>query len=1143
MFGELVAVGFVNQAAGQVAEPGDAVAGGGRCQPSGPAMLDPVDHLGGAWGAEADMDAGAARHGPLDDRSVLHVALHVLEVRAQPIAGPPQVADQEPHQEAVAAQLACHRLPDQSGPTSDQDRLRDHVDPPTSGQARLADPRGTGQRPRCPSILNRDRPASRVGRDRARRDGDSPQETPYPYRWLGGGRLHLQPELLEREAELGALDQAIGAARRGAGRLMVVEGPAGIGKSRLLGVAGQRAQEQGMAVLRARGGELERDFAYGIVRQLFEPAVTRAPTGDRKDLLNGMAGLTAPLFAADTPVAPTVAAAEDAGFAMLHGLYWLAVNLAERQPLALVIDDLHWCDGPSLRWLSYLLRRVDGLAILGVVSVRPDEPGVQAPVLTDVLSDPAGIVLRPAPLSLAAVTELVRDVLGPGAAGEFCAACHQASGGNPFLLRELLGALAADGVRPTAEEVNRVQRLGPQRVARVVRSRLARLPEEATRLAHAVAVLGDGTDLGHAAALAGLEGEQAAQAATMLGRAQLLRPELPCAFVHPVVRAAIYQDLALSDRGRAHAQAAQILAERGAPAEQVCAHLLLAPPAGQAAIVAELRQAARRALAQGAADSAAAYLRRALQEPPAPTERAEVLYELGSAERLLHAPTSVHHLDEALSLPGDRQRRGLVALALGETMFFSGRGRQAVDVLDKAIADLGDRDIDLRHRLEAALLNVAIEDPTLFPLTAERLEGLRRKPPPHPGPGGRALLAILAYQQARAGTARADAIAWAERAASGGLHDADEGTTTFGFAANVLAHADQFDTATAICEQALADARARSALFTFALASLLRGHAAYLRGSLAEAEADARQALEAAQAHGLAIGLPYASAKLAEALLARGDLPEAASTLDLLGLGPDVPDTGHLHWFLHSRARLRIRQGRVREGLADLLELGRRFQALGGHNPAIIPWRSEAALALLQLGDRQEGRRLAAEEVELARCWGAPRALGRALRAAGLVEGGATGLELLREATVVLGDSPASLERAWALVDFGAALRRANRRAEARIPLREGLALAHRCGAAPLQQQAHDELLAAGARPRRVAVSGVESLTPSERRIATMAAQAATNRDIAQALFVTPKTVEMHLNNIFRKLGIRSRTQLPPALTASIGVPTLRDPR
>jgi DNA-binding CsgD family transcriptional regulator len=549
--------------------------------------------------------------------------------------------------------------------------------------------------------------------------------------------------------------------------------------------------------------------------------------------------------------------------------------------------------------------------------------------------------------------------------------------------------------------------------------------------------------------------------------------------------------------------------------------------------VAELRQAAQQALAQGAADSAASYLRRALQEPPEPAERAEVLYELGSAERLLHAPTAVEHLGDALALSGDRQRRGQVALALGQTMFFSGQGRQAVDVLGKAIAELDDQDVDLRHQLEAALLNVAVEDPTLYPLAASRLKGLQRRLPDL-SVGGRALVAILAYQQARAGTGPGrghrpgrTSDRWQAAQRRRGRHDVRLCRQRARPRRPVRrGHRDL---------RAGARRRPRPQLAVHLRPGLAaRGHAAYLRGSLAEAEADARQALEAAQTHGLAIGPPYATAKLAEALMARGDLHGAASTLDLLGLGAEVPDTGHLHWFLHSRARLRILQGLVREGLADLLELGRRFQALGGHNPAIIPWRSEAALGLLQLGDRQEGRRLAAEEVELARRWGAPRALGKALRAAGLVEGGATGLALLREATAVLADSPALLERAWTLTDFGAALRRANRRAEARAPLREGLALAHRCGAAPLEQRAHDELVAAGSRPRRVALSGVESLTPSEQRIAAMAAQAMTNRDIAQALFVTPKTVEMHLNNIFRKLSISSRTQLPQALATPL---------
>ena len=217
-----------------------------------------------------------------------------------------------------------------------------------------------------------------------------------------------------------------------------------------------------------------------------------------------------------------------------------------------------------------------------------------------------------------------------------------------------------------------------------------------------------------------------------------------------------------------------------------------------------------------------------------------------------------------------------------------------------------------------------------------------------------------------------------------------------------------------------------------------------------------------------------------------------------------------------------------------MLDAGRRFEALGGRNPAFMAWRSHAALALLQLGERDEARRLAAEELELARTWGAPRALGAALRAAGLAEGGADGLALLEEAVEVLANSPAKLEHAKARTELGAALRRANRRSEAREQLRRAVELATICGAAPLAARAETELLATGARPRRIALSGVESLTPSERRVAEMAAEGPTNREIAQALFVTPKTVEVHLSSVYRKLGISSRSQLPAALAGPL---------
>lgn len=171
--------------------------------------------------------------------------------------------------------------------------------------------------------------------------------------------------------------------------------------------------------------------------------------------------------------------------------------------------------------------------------------------------------------------------------------------------------------------------------------------------------------------------------------------------------------------------------------------------------------------------------------------------------------------------------------------------------------------------------------------------------------------------------------------------------------------------------------------------------------------------------------------------------------------------------------------------------------------------------------------------MELARAWGAPRTLGRSLRILGSIRGGDDGIAGIREAVSVLEPSPARLEHAYALANLGAALRRANHRAEAREHLRIALELAQRSGATLLAEQAHEELIASGARPRRVVQSGAAALTPSERRIAAMAAEGMSNREIAQALFVTLRTVEMHLSNAFRKLDVSSRTQLSAALAGS----------
>jgi DNA-binding CsgD family transcriptional regulator len=233
---------------------------------------------------------------------------------------------------------------------------------------------------------------------------------------------------------------------------------------------------------------------------------------------------------------------------------------------------------------------------------------------------------------------------------------------------------------------------------------------------------------------------------------------------------------------------------------------------------------------------------------------------------------------------------------------------------------------------------------------------------------------------------------------------------------------------------------------------------------------------------------------------------------------------------LYSRGVLRLAQARPREALADLLACGERQDRWGARNPAVLPWCSAAALAHAALGDEALARQLADAELSAARAFGEPRAIGMSLRAAGLVHGGRSGIALLEEAVAVLGGADARLELARALVDLGAMRRRSGQRMAARDPLRRGLDLAQRTGAVALMERARTELLATGARPRRLVLTGVDALTPSERRLAEMAADGLTNRQIAQALFVTMKTVEAHLRSIYRKLDIDSRRELASAL-------------
>ncbi len=938
--------------------------------------------------------------------------------------------------------------------------------------------------------------------------------------------------LRERQDELAAIAADVEAAGEGRGSLLLIEGPAGIGKTELLRAASERAAEAGMEVLAARAGELEQSLAYGIVRQLFESRIASARAAERRSLLSGAASLASAALG-EPGAAPAASGSApglgDPATSIQHGLFWLAANLSERAPLMLCVDDIQWADASSTRWLIYLARRVEALPILAVATIRSGDPGADEALLAALAGEPVAHTLRPAELSEAASGELVRERLGADAEDEFCAACRRASDGNPFLLSELVEAVRRDAIPPTAASVEAVDGLAPQTVSRSVLLRLARMPEGAVSLTRAVAVLGSEATPRHAAGLAGLDDSAAVTAADALAANSILAAGAPLRFAHPLLRAAVYDQIPDGERALAHARAARLLADQSRPADAVAAQLLHAGAVDESWAVEALRGAASGAMGRGAPQAAVSYLRRALDEPLEGTTRRDVLLELLRAGRSAMDTTILDGISEAPVAELTKSPEDLLASTpeLAPWLFATGHPEEGTELARRMIATAIEEG-ELDQALEAELNLLSVGQFTSSEALA-RLERYTERVEPD-SPNERLWLAMRAWWQHFAGGPVAECVDLARRALGEGrllAEHPDHGVT--GQVVVVLLRADELDEAEVETERMFEDARRRGSVMDLAICHGQRSLIAYRRGDVAGAAGQATTSLELCREHGLVIGLPLATSYLVNPLIERGELGEAEREIEAGGFAGELPDHYWVTPLRFTRGRLRLVQGRTEEGLAELRAL---LEFQGDTHPwHESPLASTIATALRGSGgDVAEARRLADWELARAREWGTPRGIGVALRAKGLVAGGGEGVELLEESTRQLAASPSRLEQARALTDLGAALRRANRRREARDPLRQALEMAHRCGAAAIEERARDELTATGARPRRAMLTGVGSLTPSELRVATMAAEGMENKEIAQALFVTTKTVETHLGHVYSKLDISSRRELPAAL-------------
>ena len=928
---------------------------------------------------------------------------------------------------------------------------------------------------------------------------------------------------LERQSELDGAGVALAQAARGEGAILLVEGPAGIGKTRLLTAIAEMASEADFGLHAGRGDELESGFAYGVLRQLLAPALAELDAADRAVVLDGPGGFVASIV--EGTVGDEADRLGDEGLRAASGLYELVQDLAESRPRLLCVDDAHWADLPSLHALAFVARRLAELPVLLVLASRPPVEGPVANVLGRLESLARSRRLTPSPLGESAVSTLARAALDPALDASFCRRLWQTTGGNPFLVRELIAELAVGEDGWGDPDGADVEKLVPDRVGRSVLRRLAAEGDEAVKLAQALTVLGEG-ELQELAPLAGLGEPEAVAAADRLVAADILVPATRLRFAHPILREAVRERMPPARRALAHARAARLLADRSAPRERIAAQLLEALARADRWVVETLVAAAEQERLRGSPDTAVSLLARALAEPAPADLRPAITLALAEAQAEAGHPDAVTTARRAVVLAQGSTQEPEARLHLVRTLGLSGDFWSALELLAGQARAEPSVDPEMAVQLEAELLGIARLHVATRSEALARLDRLAHLALP-PRPTSVVLLANLALAAAERNEPPATVADLANLALTEDWL-IDSGTFQFAYACEALIFIESFEEAKRACDAAVDVAQRRGSLMLSAVAHGLRSNLNVRAGEVAQGVADAQISYELSSelvARGLPPeGNPYGRAHLANALMVRGKWDEAGRVLADAEPAERATDNPT---YLECRGRFRLAQGETAAALDDLLACGRELAGRGGiDTPSVLAWRSQAALALLTMGEKRRARELAAEELELAMVAQVPGAIGEALVAIGLIEGGDEGIRRLREAVEILQTSPRVLTRVRALTELGSILRR-NRQSQAGRPfLVAALDLAHRHGATALADRAREELVIAGGRPRRAATSGLEALTPTETRVAQLVAQGLTNRQIASSLFVSTRTVTTHLTHVYQKLGTANRAEL-----------------
>ncbi|WP_410675127.1 AAA family ATPase [Amycolatopsis sp. cmx-4-68] len=901
------------------------------------------------------------------------------------------------------------------------------------------------------------------------------------------------PRLPGREPELSRLTSLFPVALGGSAASAVLVGEFGMGKSATLHTTAALAADAGFTVAIATGSRLESHLAGGLARQLADAlAGPASPSPNIADLC-GPAGESE----------------------ALELFFRIVREATEQGPLFLGIDNVHLADAWSMRCLAYIRHRVLDLPVLIILTSLIGHPPHREVALLEMAGcTPATITLNG--LGDAAAAEILG--LAPG---ELSSACREATGGNPYLLHALRPRLL-----PGADP----HELGSSLIGQVLHTRMQEFPH-APEILHAAAILGEDAGFDLLAQLAGVDELDALQAIDTMVRLHVLHNSNRPALTYSFVRNSVLKDMPQTTRAVNHARAAKLLSETGAPAERVAAHLLETTSIRIPWGVDVLRLSARNAVFSGQPELAAKHLRRALEERLTSGRRVAVLLQLAHAEFQVDPQAAAKRVREAVDNVGNRDTAAFIATA----MLLSLCGGQDARLGISAAGQI------------AARLDAGGPD-AVWPLlcvTYLAEAGSRLGPPPEfrdfeeqwaplTDPAAqRSRSALLALDAVRSGESAQDAVGHFADVLSGDDGQLFEQHYFFTLATAVLAdepaHVDRLCRVLDV-EREPWDVHVPHG----ALPTLARGIALQASGDLQRASVHFESLLRRFDERGGTTTCPVGvlcAAKLVECWVDLGRFEAATSLLDRMDFVASQGLFTHTY-LLYARGRLRVATGYTRFGFEDLLSCGRRLAHHGMRFPGFVPWRAHAARAALALGQADDAARLAEEDSNASARWGAARPLGTALTTLGLVREDDEAERALQKAIATLGSSPARLQLATALTELGTLQARHGQSEKAIETLRQAVELSEHCGARPLARRAAEELRSAR-RALTPAKDNEHGLTRQENRIAVMAAQGLTNREIATSLHLTRRTVELHLSGAYRKLGIPGRAELGGALAKS----------